>query len=101
VPDWAILYVGPFLTTGAPQMSGYFFPKGHALILTTNGLGCILGDSSGVDVMITIFRRFFPIFGEKLAFFLNTNVMINFYKEYSFVLSQKRHFFRKIFQRKY
>jgi hypothetical protein len=33
----------------------------------------------GVDVVITIFRRFLTIFGEKkLAFFSKTNVMIKF-----------------------
>jgi hypothetical protein len=39
------------------------------------------------------FLRFSPIFGEKMAFFLNTNVMIIFSK-FRFVLSQKRQFFR-------
>jgi hypothetical protein len=47
------------------------------------------------------FLRIFLIFGEKMAFFLNTNVIINFYSKFSFVLSQKRQFFRKIFRRKY
>jgi hypothetical protein len=32
----------------------------------------------GVDVMITIFLRFSPIFCKKMAFFLKTNVMIHF-----------------------
>jgi hypothetical protein len=47
------------------------------------------------------FLRFLTIFGKKMAFFLNTNVMINFFSKFSFVLSQKRQFFRKIFRRKY
>jgi hypothetical protein len=46
----------------------------------------------GVDVMITIFCDFSA---KKLAFFLKTNVMINFLKKFSFVLSQKRQFFAK------
>jgi hypothetical protein len=45
---------------------------------------------SGVDVMITIFCDF-----------SNTYVMINFFKKITFVLSQKRQFFRKFFRRKY
>jgi hypothetical protein len=32
----------------------------------------------GVDVMITIFLRFLPIFGEKIGVFLPKNVKINF-----------------------
>jgi hypothetical protein len=47
------------------------------------------------------FRRCFSIFVEKMAFFLNTNVMINFFIKISFVLSQKCIFFRKNFWRKY
>jgi hypothetical protein len=39
--------------------------------------------------------------GEKLAFFLNTNVMINFFSKFSFALRQKRRFFGKIFRQKY
>jgi hypothetical protein len=34
--------------------------------------------STGVNVMITIFCDFFQFLAKKLAFFLNTNVMINF-----------------------
>jgi hypothetical protein len=36
--------------------------------------------NSGVDVMITNFCDFPPIFGKKLMFFLNTNVMIHFFQ---------------------
>jgi hypothetical protein len=35
---------------------------------------------SGVDVMITIFCDFSQFSAKKLAFFLNTNVMINFFQ---------------------
>jgi hypothetical protein len=35
---------------------------------------------SGVDVMITIFCHFSQFSAKKWAFFLNTNVMINFFK---------------------
>jgi hypothetical protein len=49
----------------------------------------------GIDVLNTIF-------GENLAFFSKTNVMItNLHNLPSFVLSQKRPFFRRIFWRKY
>jgi hypothetical protein len=34
----------------------------------------------GVDVMITIFGDFSQFSAKKLAFFSNTNVMINFFK---------------------
>jgi hypothetical protein len=51
--------------------------------------------------MITIFCDFSQFLAKKLAFFLNTNVMINFFSKFSFVSSQKRQFFRKIFRRKY
>jgi hypothetical protein len=36
-----------------------------------------------------------------LAFFSKTNVMINFFSKFGFVLRQKRQFFRWIFRRKY
>jgi hypothetical protein len=32
---------------------------------------------TGIDVLITIFCNFLAIFGEKLTFFLQTNVVIN------------------------
>jgi hypothetical protein len=35
----------------------------------------------GVDVMITIFCDFWPIFGEKLAFFPKSNIIIKFLKK--------------------
>jgi hypothetical protein len=39
------------------------------------------------------FLRIWTIFGEKLAFFSKTNVLINFFQKFSLVLSQKRQFF--------
>jgi hypothetical protein len=48
---------------------------------------------SGVDVMIPIFCDFSQFSAKNMAFLLNTNVMINFFSEFSFVLSQKRQFF--------
>jgi hypothetical protein len=52
-------------------------------------------DWPGVDVMITIFCDFRQFSAKKLAFFLNTNVTINFFQNlHSFVSSQKRQFFR-------
>jgi hypothetical protein len=43
------------------------------------------------------FLQFFPIFGKKLAFFSKTNVMIKIFSWFSFVMSQKRLFFRIFF----
>jgi hypothetical protein len=48
-----------------------------------------------------LWSQFSTIFGKKLAFFLNTNIMINFFSKFSFVLSQKCQLFRQIFWRKY
>jgi hypothetical protein len=45
----------------------------------------------GVDVMITIFGDFLQFSAKKMAFFSKTNVL---FAEFSFVLSQKRQFFR-------
>jgi hypothetical protein len=57
----------------------------------------------GVDVMITIFCDFRHFFGEKMAFFSkpNTQCYDQKFAYFSFVLSQKRQFFRCIFRRKY
>jgi hypothetical protein len=38
------------------------------------------GGFPGVDVMITIFGDFSQFSAKKLAFFLNTNAMINFFQ---------------------
>jgi hypothetical protein len=43
------------------------------------------------------FRRFFPIFGEKLAFILNTNVMINFFQNLALCWVKNANFFANIF----
>jgi hypothetical protein len=51
-------------------------------------------NSSGVDVMITIFCDFSQLSAKKLAFFLNTIVMITFLSKFAFVFNQKRQFFR-------
>jgi hypothetical protein len=51
----------------------------------------------GVNVMITIFCDFGQFSAKKLAFFSKTKVMINFFQNFSFVLSQKRQFFAEIF----
>jgi hypothetical protein len=51
--------------------------------------------------MITIFGDFRQFSAKKLAFFSKTNVMIKFLHNNSFVLSQKRLFFRRIFGQKY
>jgi hypothetical protein len=43
------------------------------------------------------FLRFFPIFGEKLAFFFNTNVMINFFQNLALFRVKNANFFAKFF----
>jgi hypothetical protein len=40
------------------------------------------------------FLRFFPIFGEKFGVFLENQCYDQFFSKFSFVLSQKRQFFR-------
>jgi hypothetical protein len=47
------------------------------------------------------FLRFFPIFGEKIGVFHKYQCYDQLFSKFSFVLSQKRRFFRKIFRRKY
>jgi hypothetical protein len=54
-------------------------------------------DKSGVDVVITIFCDFSA---KRFAFFLYTNVMMNFFAKFSLVLSQKRQFFSQNFSAK-
>jgi hypothetical protein len=63
-PLWGLVTLGSFLDLIiSPNRNGYFF-RWYTLIinLTKNGLGSISGDflinSSGVDVMITIFGDF-------------------------------------------
>jgi hypothetical protein len=49
-----------------------------------------------VNVMITIFWRFSPIFGENIkftAFFLKNNVMIQLFTKISIILNKKRQLF--------
>jgi hypothetical protein len=41
--------------------------------------------TSGVDVMITIFGDFSQFSAKKLAFFLNTTVMINFFQNLALI----------------
>jgi hypothetical protein len=42
-----------------------------------------------------------PIFGEKIGVFLKYQCYDQLFSKFSFVLSQKRQFFRKFFRRKY
>jgi hypothetical protein len=60
-----------------------------------------VGLEPGTDVTITIFCDFRQFSAKKLAFFSKTNVMIKIFEYFSFVLSQKRQFFRNFFRRKY
>jgi hypothetical protein len=51
----------------------------------------------GVDVMITIFYDFSQFSAKKLAFFLNTNVMIKFFQNLALFLVKNDNFFAKFF----
>jgi hypothetical protein len=56
--------------------------------------------TSGVDVIITIFCDFSQFSAKKLAFFLNTNVMINFFQNLaSFCVNFLQIFSAKIFKK--
>jgi hypothetical protein len=52
---------------------------------------------TGIDVMITIFCDFCQFSPKKLAFSSKNNVMIQIFAQFSFVLSQKRHFLQIFF----
>jgi hypothetical protein len=43
------------------------------------------------------FLRFFPIFGENMAFFFNTNIMINFFQNLALFCVKNANFFAKFF----
>jgi hypothetical protein len=51
-------------------------------------------ETSGVDVMITIFCDFRQFSAKKLAFFSKINVMIKFLQKLAVVRAKKRQFFR-------
>jgi Holliday junction resolvasome RuvABC DNA-binding subunit len=55
----------------------------------------------GVDVMITIFCDFSQFSAKKIGVFLKYQCNDQIILKFGFVLSQKRHFFRKIFRQKY
>jgi hypothetical protein len=61
------------------------------------GTALKISQKSGVDVMITNFCGFSQFSAKKLAFFLNSNVMIKSFSKVRFVLCLKRHFFAKFF----
>jgi hypothetical protein len=52
---------------------------------------------NGVDVMITIFCDFSQFSAKKIGVFLKFQCYDQLFSKFSFVLSQKRQFFRKIF----
>jgi hypothetical protein len=63
---------------------------------------CLFGQpgypwNCGVDVMITIFGDFSQFSAKKLVFFLNTNVMINFFQNLALFWVKNANFFAKIF----
>jgi hypothetical protein len=55
---------------------------------------------AGVDIMITLFCDFLTIFCEKIGVFLKDQCYDQNFAYFSFVLSQKRQLFRRIFRRK-
>jgi hypothetical protein len=57
----------------------------------------IVGSDPGVDVMITIFCDFSQFSAKKLAFFLNTNAMINFFQNLALFCVKKANFFATFF----
>jgi hypothetical protein len=57
----------------------------------------VVGLAPGVDVMITIFCDFSQFSAKKLAFFLNTNVMMNFFKNLALFCVKNANLFAKIF----
>jgi ABC-type uncharacterized transport system fused permease/ATPase subunit len=59
------------------------------------------GLSPGVDVMITIFCDFRQFSAKKIGVLPKYQCYDQLFSKFSFVLSQKRQFFRKKFRRKY
>jgi hypothetical protein len=53
--------------------------------------------ATGVDVVITIFGNFSQFSAKKLAFFLNTNVMINFFHNLALFRVKNANFFAQFF----
>jgi hypothetical protein len=52
---------------------------------------------SGVDIMITIFCDFSQFSAKKMAFFINTNVRINFFQNLALFRVKNANFFSKFF----
>jgi hypothetical protein len=72
------IWLHSLLTKLAPNFSARQIVQGFAELETHGRLSC---NSSGVELMITIFSDFRQIFGEKMALFSKTNVTIIFYKK--------------------
>jgi hypothetical protein len=84
-------YLGPPKSHGSRDRTPPRYFKVVGFLELKKPICCRL---AGTDVMITIFCDFPQFSAKKLAFFLNTNVMIKLFSKFSFVLSQKRQFFR-------
>jgi hypothetical protein len=56
-----------------------------------------IGNKPGVDVMITIFCDFPQLSAKKMVFFLNTNVVMNFFQNLALFLVKNANFFAKFF----
>jgi hypothetical protein len=86
-----------FLSTGRAPSFGVSFGD-YQLVTMPHILMLILIRGRCYDHNV---RRFFPIFGEKIGVFLKNQCYDQLFSKFSFVLSQKRQFFRKNFRRKY
>jgi hypothetical protein len=59
------------------------------------------GSEPGVDVMVAIFCDFWQFSAKKIGVFLKNQCYDQLFSKFSFVLSQKHQFFRRIFRQKY
>jgi hypothetical protein len=69
-------------------------------VLASLSIGSWMCLKAGVDVMITTVCDFCQFSAKKLAFFSKTNVMINFFSKFGFVLCQKTPIFSLNFSAK-
>jgi hypothetical protein len=99
---WAIVYFGHFFEKYR-RSPNFFHGQRRVLILTKNVLGYILGDSnsSGVDVMITIFCDFCQFSAKKIGVFLKTNVMIKVLHNSALFRVKNANCFLRFFWQKY
>jgi hypothetical protein len=71
---------GVVVITSAPRTEDHWLESRLGVRFSSVYIHCSAVVKAGVDVMITIFGDFPQFSAKKLAFFLNTNVMINFFQ---------------------